>query len=91
MAKCFDAYSDKSWVKINTPKLERLCWQHNAITDMTMFGPSNLLNEVTVGFYVFTRDNILGKLQSAIDLLSGLSHARSLSLERQTIEVKFIF
>ena len=91
LAKCFDAYSDKSWVKINTPKLERLCWQHNAITDMTMFGPSNLLNEVTVGFYVFTRDNILGKLQSAIDLLSGLSHARSLSLERQTIEVKFIF
>ncbi|KAH1248056.1 putative F-box/FBD/LRR-repeat protein [Glycine max] len=24
----------KSWVKINAPKLEHLCWQHNAITDI---------------------------------------------------------
>ncbi|KAG5020982.1 hypothetical protein JHK87_016837 [Glycine soja] len=54
---------------------------------MTVFEPSNLLNEVTVGFYIFSRDNIPGKLQSAIDLLSGLSHARSFSLERQTIEI----
>jgi len=91
LVKCFDAYSDKSWVKINAPKLEHLCWQHNAVTDMAMFEPSNLLHEVTVGFYILTRDNSRSKLQSAVDLLSGLSRVHSLSLERQTIEVNFIF
>ncbi|ESW04588.1 hypothetical protein PHAVU_011G108100 [Phaseolus vulgaris] len=87
LVRCFDAYSDQSWVKINAPKLEHLCWQHNAVTDMAMFEPSNLLHEVTVGFYLLTRDNSRSKLQSAVDLLSGLSRVRSLSLERQTIEI----
>ncbi|KAL2328308.1 hypothetical protein Fmac_021735 [Flemingia macrophylla] len=87
LVKCFDAYSDKSWVKINAPKLEHLYWQLNAVTDMTIFEHSNLLDEVTIGFFILTRDNTPGKLQSAVDFLSGLSHARSLSLERQTIEI----
>ncbi|RDX88668.1 putative F-box/FBD/LRR-repeat protein, partial [Mucuna pruriens] len=86
LAKCFDAYSDKSWVKVNAPKLEHLCWQHNAVTDLTIFEHSNLLHEVTLGFFILTRDNTL-KLQSAVDFLSGLSHAHSLYLERQTIEI----
>ncbi|TKY66927.1 putative F-box/FBD/LRR-repeat protein [Spatholobus suberectus] len=87
LMKCFDPHCDKSWVKINAPKLEHLCWQHNAVTDTTIFEASNLLHEVTVGFFILTRDNTQGKLQSAVDFLSGLSHARSLSLERQTIEI----
>ncbi|WVZ04483.1 hypothetical protein V8G54_025289 [Vigna mungo] len=87
LVKCFVADSEKSWVKINTPMLEHLCWQHNAVTDMTMFEPWNLLHEVTVGFSILTRDNSQSKLQSAVELLSGLSRVHSLSLESQTIEI----
>ncbi|KAK7312749.1 hypothetical protein VNO77_36846 [Canavalia gladiata] len=87
LVKCFDAYSDKSWVKINAPKLEHLFWQHNAVTDMTVFEHSNFLHEVSVGFFILNRDQTTGKLQSATNFLSGLSHARSLTLERQTIEI----
>lgn len=92
LVNCFVPYSEeKSWVKINAPMLEHLCWQHNAVTDMAMFEPWNLLHEVTVGFFILTRDNSQNKLQSAVELLSGLSRVHSLSLERQTIEVNFIF
>ncbi|KAK7263574.1 hypothetical protein RJT34_31166 [Clitoria ternatea] len=86
--KCFDAYSDKSWARINAPKVEHLFWQHNALTDITSFEHStNFLHEVSLGFFIPSRDNISAKLQSAINFLSGLSHVHSLTLERQTIEI----
>ncbi|XP_027348626.1 putative F-box/FBD/LRR-repeat protein At4g03220 [Abrus precatorius] len=87
LVKCFDAYSDKSWVRINAPKLQHLFWQHNAVTDKTVFEHSNFLHEVSVGFFILDRDRNTGKLQSATNFLSGLSHVRSLTLERQTIEI----
>ncbi|KAG2397278.1 putative F-box/FBD/LRR-repeat protein [Vigna angularis] len=87
LVECFVAYSEKSWVKINAPMLEHLCWQHNAVTDMAMFEPWNLLHEVTLGFFILTRENSQSQLQSAVELLSGLSRVHSLSLERETIEI----
>ncbi|CAJ1979009.1 unnamed protein product [Sphenostylis stenocarpa] len=87
LVKCFDAYTDKTSVKIIAPKLKLLCWQNNALTDMAIFEPSDLLHEVTVGFYILTRYKSQSKLQSAVDLLSGLSRVHSLSLERPTIEI----
>ncbi|KAJ1379743.1 Leucine-rich repeat domain superfamily [Sesbania bispinosa] len=88
VASCFDAYNDKSWVRINTPKLQHLFWQYNAVTDITIFEHSNFLHEASVGFFILKEDIIsMGKLQSANNFLSGLSHARSLTLQSQAIEI----
>lgn len=88
VASCFDAYSDKSWVRINAPNLDHLFWQYNAVTDVTVFEHSNLLHEASIGFFMLKEDIVnMGKLQSANNFLCGLSHARSLTLQSQTIEV----
>ena len=89
VASCFDAYSDKSWVRINAPKLQHLFWQYNAVTDMTIFERSNFLGVASIGFFILNEDVSIGKLQSVNSFLSGLSHAGSLTLESQTIEVNF--
>ncbi|MED6222483.1 hypothetical protein PIB30_064870 [Stylosanthes scabra] len=101
VASCFDAYSEKSWVRISAPKLQDLVWHYNAVTDMTMFedhhhlhhhqsSSSNSLSvfcgDASVGFFIVNEDVSIGKLQSVNNFLSGLSHARSLTLESQTIE-----
>ncbi|KAJ1382715.1 Leucine-rich repeat domain superfamily [Sesbania bispinosa] len=88
VASCFDAYNDKSWVRINAPKLQHLFWQYNAVTDITIFEHSKFLHEASVGFFILKEDIIsMGKLQSANNFLSGLSHARSLTLQSQAIEI----
>ncbi|MED6147821.1 hypothetical protein PIB30_047348 [Stylosanthes scabra] len=43
--------------------------------------------DASVGFFILNEDVSIGKLQSVNNFLSGLSHARSLILESQTIEV----
>lgn len=91
VASCFDAYSDKSWARINAPKLEHLFWQFNAVTDTTVFEHSNFLREASIGFFILNEAIGMAKVQSVNSFLSGLSHAGSLTLESQTIEVKFIF
>ncbi|KAE9616830.1 hypothetical protein Lal_00034923 [Lupinus albus] len=83
----FDAYSKKSWVRINAPKLQHLFWQHNAVSDTTVFEQSNFLCEAYVGF--FTMKGVIGmdKVRSVNNFLSALSHAGSMVLESQTIEI----
>ncbi|KAL1362900.1 putative F-box/FBD/LRR-repeat protein At4g03220 [Arachis hypogaea] len=101
VASCFDAYSEKSWVRISAPKLQNLVWHYNAVTDISMFedhyhqnhhqSSSNSFSlfcgDASVGFFILNEDVSIGKLQSVNNFLSGLSHARSLTLESQTIEV----
>ncbi|KAE9593046.1 hypothetical protein Lal_00028873 [Lupinus albus] len=87
VTSCFHAYSKKSWVRINAPKLEHLFWQFNAVSDTTIFEPSNFLLEAYVGLFILNRANSMGKVQSVNGFLSGLSHAGSLILESQTFEI----
>ncbi|XP_019450499.1 PREDICTED: putative F-box/FBD/LRR-repeat protein At4g03220 isoform X2 [Lupinus angustifolius] len=83
----FDAYSKKSWVRINAPKLEHLFWQHNAVSDTTVFEQSNFLREAYVGFFAMKGAIGMDKVHSVNSFLSGLSHAGSMVLESQTIEI----
>ncbi|KAK7257500.1 hypothetical protein RIF29_31522 [Crotalaria pallida] len=90
VVSCFDAYSKKSSLRINAPKLLHLFWQYNAVTDTTVFEHSNLLLEAYVGLFSPNRGAIgmkMGKVESVNSFLSGLSHSGSLILERQTIEI----
>ncbi|GAU39209.1 hypothetical protein TSUD_270520 [Trifolium subterraneum] len=73
---------------MNVPKLEKLIWKFNAVTDVTVFENSNLLHEASIGFFMLKEGKVnMGRLQSANDFFSGLSHVRSLTLESQTIEI----
>ncbi|WJX43820.1 hypothetical protein P8452_30873 [Trifolium repens] len=88
VTSCFDAYCNKTWVRMNVPKLENLIWKFNAVTDVTVFENSNSLNEASIGFFMLKEGKVnMGRLQSANDFFSGLSRVRSLTLESQTIEI----
>lgn len=89
---CFDAYCDNNtWVRLNVPKLENLIWKFNAVTDVTVFENSNLLNEASIGFFMLSEGKVnMGRFESANNFFSGLSHAHSLTLNSQTIEVMFM-
>ncbi|KAL5056460.1 hypothetical protein RYX36_037142 [Vicia faba] len=88
VTSCFDAFCSKTWVRMNVPKLENLVWKFNAVTDVAVFENSNLLNEASIGFFMLKEGKVnMGRLQSAINFFSGLSHAHSLTLENQTIEI----
>ena len=88
---CFDAYCDNTWVRLNVPKLENLIWKFNAVTDVTVFENSNLLNEASIGFFMLREGKAnMGRFESANNFFSGLSHAHSLTLNSQTIEVMFM-
>lgn len=90
VSECFHGYHNKSWVRINAPKLESLFWQYNAVADVTVFEHSNVLHEASVGFALVMSKNdkvSMDKLQSAINFMAGLSCARSLTLDSKTIEV----
>lgn len=91
VASCFDAYCDKSWVKIDASKLKVLNWEYNAITASSSLENLTSLHEASVGFILLHEDLTSAKLQSVSNFLSGLSHARSLTLESPCIEVLSLF
>ncbi|KAJ8749349.1 hypothetical protein K2173_018836 [Erythroxylum novogranatense] len=87
VASCFDAYCGKSWVKIDAPRLRTVLWEYNAITDTSSLQNLDSLHEASIGFFILHDDVSLEKLRSVCDLLSGLSHVQSLTLESQSIEI----
>lgn len=91
VASCFDVYCDKSWVKIDASKLKVLNWEYNAITASSSLENLTSLHEASVGFILLHEDLTSAKLQSVSNFLSGLSHARSLTLESPCIEVLSLF
>lgn len=91
VVSCFDSYSEKTWVRINVPNVEHLFWQYNAVTDVTVFENSSFLHEASIGLFMLKEGKVdLDRLQSANTFLCGLSHVHSLTLQSQTIEVKFL-
>ncbi|XP_059449082.1 putative F-box/FBD/LRR-repeat protein At4g03220 [Corylus avellana] len=84
---CFDAYSEKSWVKINAPRLRILRWEYNSITDNCALENLSLLREVSIGFIILHEDINFEKIQSVSNLLSGLSHAHCLKFESKCFEI----
>lgn len=84
---CFDSYSSDTEVKINGPRLKRIIWSSNTITDQSCLENLSSLIEALVGFFVLLEDLSEMKLRSVNDFLSGLSHSHSLVLENQSVEV----
>lgn len=87
---CFDSYSSGTKVKIIGPRLKRIDWSNNTITDQSCLENLTCLIEAFVGFFVLFEDLGAVKLRSVNDFLSGLSHSHSLVLENQSIEVYFL-
>lgn len=87
VSNCFEGYCDKSWVEINAPRLKIILWEYNVITNCSSLQNITSLNEASIGLSRLHGDISVEKVQSACNLLSGLSHARTLTLESQCIEV----
>jgi hypothetical protein len=88
VASCFDAYSDKTWFKVNAPRLRGISWEYNSITASSSLVNLTSLHEASVGFSLLHENLSVEKLQSVCNFLSGLSHVHSLTLDSQCVEVK---
>lgn len=86
IAKCFDGYIDKSWVKIDAPRLGVVLWEHNALSDTICLENSSCLHKASVG--LLHQDVSVAKLQSVSNLFGGLSLAHCLTLDYNCIEVR---
>ncbi|XP_009606348.1 putative F-box/FBD/LRR-repeat protein At4g03220 [Nicotiana tomentosiformis] len=84
---CFDSYTSGTKVKVNGPRLKRIIWSSNTITDQSCLENLTSLIEALVGFFVLLEDLSAMKLRSVNDFLSGLSHSHSLLLENQSVEI----
>ncbi|GFS31856.1 protein with RNI-like/FBD-like domain [Actinidia rufa] len=87
VASCFDAYSSESWVRIEARRLKTLVWEYNAVTEGSYLEDLRLLDEAFVGFFVLHEDVNGEKLLSVPNFLSGISHARCLTLESNCVEI----
>ncbi|KAF5726423.1 putative F-box/FBD/LRR-repeat protein [Tripterygium wilfordii] len=89
VSSCFDMYSDKSWVKIDAPRLKSILWEYNAITGTSCLEKLRALEEASIGRFALQeeKDVSVEKLQSVSNFVSALSHARSLTLQRQCVEI----
>ncbi|XP_059284133.1 putative F-box/FBD/LRR-repeat protein At4g03220 [Lycium ferocissimum] len=84
---CFDSYTSGTEVKIVCPRLKRIIWSNNTITDQSCLENLTSLIEALIGFFVLLEDLGAMKLRSMNDFLSGLSHSHSLVLENQSVEI----
>ncbi|WCJ37662.1 Protein with RNI-like/FBD-like domains [Euphorbia peplus] len=90
VGSCFDAYNnEKSWIKIKAgEQIRSVLWELNAITRTSSLENLRSVKEVSVGFDVVDdQDLSLEQLHSVCDLLSGFSHAHTLILQTQSIEI----
>lgn len=87
---CFDSYTSGTEVKIIGPRLKKIVWSNNTITDQSCLENLTCLIEALVGFFALLEDLGAMKLRSVNDFLSGLSHSHSLVLENQSVEVYFL-
>ncbi|KAI5568003.1 hypothetical protein BDE02_13G128900 [Populus trichocarpa] len=87
VASCFDAYSDKTWFKVNAPRLRSISWEYNSITASSSLVNLSSLHEASVGFSLLHENLSVEKLQSVCNFLSGLSHVHSLTLDSQCVEI----
>lgn len=87
VGSCFDAYSDKSWVKVDAPSLRCIIWEYNAVTATVCLQNLASLHEASIGLLVLHESLNAAKLHSVSTLLSGLSHAHCLTFESQCIEI----
>ncbi|KAL3574522.1 hypothetical protein D5086_025135 [Populus alba] len=87
VASCFDAYSDKTWFKVNAPRLRSISWEYNSITASSSLVNLTSLHEASVGFSLLHENLSVDKLQSVCNFLSGLSHVHSLTLDSQCVEI----
>lgn len=85
IVKCFDGYVEKSWVKIDAPRLEVVLWEHNGLSDNVCVENLSYLHKASIG--LLHEDISVAKLQSVSNLFSALSLAHCLTLESNCIEV----
>ncbi|KAL6140069.1 hypothetical protein ACLB2K_058370 [Fragaria x ananassa] len=85
IVKCFDGYVEKSWVKIDAPRLGVFLWEHNGLSDNVSIETLSYLHKASIG--LLHEDISVAKLQSVSNLFSALSLAHCLTLESNCIEI----
>lgn len=87
IVSCFHSYSEKSFVKINTPNLKTFLWNSNAVpTKFHFLDKFVCLRKASIGVFSF-HQNINSQTQSLFTLLSGLCNSYKLQLGNQSVEV----
>lgn len=87
LASCFDAYGSGSWVTIYAPRLGVILWEYNALTEACKLVNLKSLHEASIGFLLLHEDVGPKKFCGVSNLMYGLSHVHSLTLESQCVEM----
>ncbi|KAL1188386.1 putative F-box/FBD/LRR-repeat protein [Cardamine amara subsp. amara] len=87
IVSCFHSFSEKNFVKINTPNLKTFLWNLNAVTTRFHFLDKLVcLRKASVGVFFLPQD-LNSQTQRLFTLLSGLSNSYKLQLGNQSVEV----
>ncbi|KAK1405400.1 F-box domain-containing protein [Heracleum sosnowskyi] len=83
VSRCFNTTSSNSSVMIDAPKLDKIIWNGNAITDRSSLHNLRSLQEASVCFESVTAAN----LASMFDFFNGLYQLKCLKLEAPCFEL----
>ncbi|KAG7553121.1 F-box domain [Arabidopsis thaliana x Arabidopsis arenosa] len=84
---CFHSYSEKSFVKINTPNLRTFLWNSNAVTSSVHFLDKLVCLRKAFVKVFWLHQDLNSQTQSLFTLLSGLSNSYKLQLGNQSVEI----
>lgn len=84
---CFHSFSEKSFVKINTPNLKTFLWNSNAVTTSVHFLDKLVCLRKAFVQVFWVHQDLNSQIQSLFSLLSGLSNSYKLQLGNQSVEV----
>jgi len=91
IASCFNAYSSNSRVTIYAPRLHIIFWEYNALTEACNLDNLKALHEALIGFFLLHEDVGPEKFRGVSNLIRGLCHVHSLTVESQCVEVQSSF
>ncbi|XP_019090602.1 PREDICTED: putative F-box/FBD/LRR-repeat protein At4g03220 [Camelina sativa] len=87
VVNCFLTYSEKSFVKINTPNLKTFLWNLNAVTTSVHFLDKLVCLRKAFVKVFWLHQHLNSQTQSLFTLLSGLCNSYKLQLGNQSVEV----
>ncbi|KAK6157251.1 hypothetical protein DH2020_011499 [Rehmannia glutinosa] len=87
VSSCFDSFCFGSRVRIEAPKLERMVWSCNAVTEECVLMNLTSLHEAFVGFFLLQENLSEAKILSVSNFLTGISCCHSLTLGNHCIEI----
>ncbi|XP_010430799.1 PREDICTED: putative F-box/FBD/LRR-repeat protein At4g03220 [Camelina sativa] len=87
VVNCFLTYSEKSFVKINTPNLKTFLWNLNAVTTSFHFLDKLVCLRKAFVKVFWLHQHLNSQTQSLFTLLSGLCNSYKLQLGNQSVEI----